>query len=173
MRTTLVYSSLTGNTEKVAKAIKENVQGIEGLQKIETLSADIQDYDAYIVCYWNARGTADPKTLKFLASITNKKIIAIGTLGAYPTGEHAMRMKARVKEVIESHHNTLIADFCCQGRIDPARTEKRRLIPKGEKHHLDEEGYKRHLESRLHPNELDFENAIAVVKQGMKQLNES
>lgn len=170
MKATLVYSSLTGNTLKVAKAIYEACDEITNMYSVKDKDIHIDENDVLVVCYWNSKGTADVNTINFLKQQKGKKIIAVGTLGAYPDSEHAVRMKARVKQLIEENGNEWLADFCCQGKIDPARTERRLAIPEGQPHHLDEEGYKRHLESRKHPNEEDLRLAIEVVKNAFQKL---
>ncbi|HNV05946.1 MAG TPA: flavodoxin family protein, partial [Petrotogaceae bacterium] len=62
MRSLLLYSTLTGNTEKVAKAVYETMpQGTE-LKKASN-SEEPSDYDVIVIGFWVDRGTADEKIL--------------------------------------------------------------------------------------------------------------
>lgn len=171
MKVIIVYSTLTGNTQKVAEGIYDRIKQQQNIEiKITNLadsSEDMTPYDLVVLCYWCRRGTADPRTMAFIETVKDKKIIAIGTLGAYPNSPHGEMLKVNVKKLIEEK-NIFIADFTCQGKIDPQRTQARLKIPKGQPHHLDEAGYQRHLESRKHPDMNDIENACQVVMEVLK-----
>ncbi len=164
----IVYSTLTGNSKKLADFIFENYQKkCDAPVDIRHLDENaLKAYDTLILCYWCKRGTADPLTVNLIQKLSGKKLIMIGTLGAYPDSPHGSKLKVNIRELVQTA-NTLLGNFTCQGKIDPARTEKRLLIPKGEPHHLDEEGYKRHLESRRHPDEADMQNALLSVHKAL------
>ncbi|MFV0519312.1 MAG: flavodoxin family protein [Lachnospirales bacterium] len=165
---TVIYSTITGNTEKVAKSIYESLKVEKEIFNINDIAQkNFEKSDIIILCYWCSRGTADSKTLGFLDKVKNKKIIAVGTLGAYVESEHGQKMAERVKEKV-MEKNEYIGKFVCRGKIDPKRTEKRLSLPKTDKHFLDEEGYKRHLSSRVHPTQEDLSNAIDVVQNILK-----
>ena len=78
---TIIYSSKTGNTEKLAETI------------YNTLSHDKCDYYGSIdnignelsniiyVGFWTEKGNADSLTLKFLEQLKCKKIFLFGTAG--------------------------------------------------------------------------------------------
>lgn len=167
MKAAIVYSTVTGNAKKLADSVYENIEGCAEPRNIKDVEeAFLEDYGTYIFCYWCRRGTADPMTISLLEKMSNKEVIMLGTLGAYPDSPHGIGLKTRVQELVEKK-NRLLGNYICQGKIDPARTEKRLKIPKGEPHHLDEEGYKRHLESRKHPDAQDLKNAILTVKDAL------
>ncbi len=160
---TVVYSSLTGNTKRVAEAIFSSIEGDKEIIKINEVDSErLENSDKIISCYWCSRGTADPKTLEMIGSLKDKKIIAVGTLGAYEDSEHAMKMKQRVKIAVEEN-NIFLGEFVCRGKIAEERTERRMKLPKTDKHYLGEEGYQRHLSSRKHPTEDDLKNATETV----------
>ena len=170
MEIALVCSSLTGNTKKVAVHILKENEEIQYMSDIEDVEFErLNMFQTIILCYWNIKGTADMKTQTLIQKLHQKKIILIGPLGAYPDSAHALRMKERVKDLCEESGNEVIASFCCQGKIDPKRTEKRRLIPKGQPHYLDEEGYQRHLESRKPPDEHDLGMAALLVAPSIQK----
>lgn len=168
----VVYSSLTGNTKKVAQSIFDNLAE----KKIFLNVCDIHNYkenfsnrDIFVICYWCRKGTADDMSLKFISSLENKKVIAVGTLGAYVESDHGQTMLKKVRETI-SEKNIFLGEFSCRGKIDPARTEKRRLLPIDSPHYLDEEGFDRHISSRKHPAEEDLKNAVNEVSKILRGI---
>ncbi len=168
MKCAVVYSSLTGNTYKIARAIYDGVECIDKFINVDDVDYnEILNYDTIIFCYWNRRNTANPDAMKFLTSIKEKNIFAVGTLGSYPDSKHGLKMKENVREAIKKTGNNFIGEYICQGRIDPVKTERRQKIDKDRSHYLDEEGLKRHIESRNHPNLNDIADAIALVNKSL------
>ncbi len=163
----IVYSSVTGNTKKLALGIHK-ILGDAEIMSIEEAD-DLKRFDLLIIGYWVNRGTADMKTQKLIERLTGKKIAVFGTSGLYGDSDGALRYKDRVKELVQ-RDNTYLGGFICQGKIEESRTEKRRQIPKGQSHYLDEEGYKRHLESRKHPDEQDLLNVEGWIKSILEEL---
>ncbi len=164
MTNAVIYSTLTGNAKKIADAVYGNIPDCTRPQNIMHVDDRfLEVHDVFVLCYWCNRGTADPLTMGLLKVLKGKKVIMLGTLGAYPDSPHGQSLRSRIKEIAEAN-NTLLGNFICQGKIDPARTERRLKIPAGQPHHLDEEGYRRHLESRKHPDESDIKRALDTVR---------
>ena len=76
----IIFSSVTGNTEKLADTIHE------------TLPQDMCDYfggnelqvpesDLLYIGFWTDKGNADNQTLELLSKLKNKKIFLFGTAG--------------------------------------------------------------------------------------------
>ncbi len=76
----IIFSSVTGNTKKLADTIHE------------TLPQDMCDYfggnelqvpesDLLYIGFWTDKGNADNKTLELLSKLKNKKIFLFGTAG--------------------------------------------------------------------------------------------
>lgn len=169
--TIYVYSTLTGNTEKLARAVHDRLHPDSPIYDIRKLPEGIEQEDAvFLLFYWNARGTADPASLTFYETLKGKKVIAMGTLGAYADGPHGQRMKERVRALLEAGGNEVLADFCCRGKIEVTRTIRRMQIPEGDSHYMDRDAILRHLTSHLHPNKQDFEAAIEAASHGLAAL---
>ncbi len=167
---TVIYSTITGNTKKVADAIYANIKEKKQIINIDEMNyKKIEQSTLIVLCYWCARGTADPKTLKVLERLNGYKIIAVGTLGTYVDSPHGLRMRERVKKHIEEN-NHFLGDFICRGKIAEERTERRRKLPTSHKHYLDDEGYKRHLSSRKHPTKEDLQNAENTVEKLLQEV---
>lgn len=170
MNCRVLYSTLTGNALKLATAAVESVGGAISPINLQTVTTeDLADADVLIICYWCNRGATDSLTSSLLGRLQGKRIIMLGTLGAYPDSPHGQQVLQRVRDLVEAQ-NMLLENFLCQGKIDPARTERRLLIPPGQPHHLDAAGYQRHLESRQHPDEADLLRAKLAVQAGLRRL---
>ncbi len=115
MRTVIIYSSNTGNTKKVAMAIKEVLPRGTEIYSIEK-APDPDNYDLILMGYWVDKGNADIKTRGYINKISAKTIGLFGTLGANPTSDHALIVKKRVEQPIEKK-NRLIFHLLCQGKI--------------------------------------------------------
>ncbi len=93
-----------------------------------------------------------------MEKIEGKKVGVFGTLGAYPDSDHAKKTLKRVRELLEVK-NEVIAEFLCQGKVDPKLIEKFKELPAGHPHGMTEERRKRHEEASKHPNEQDIKEA--------------
>ncbi len=163
MRCSIVYSSKTGNTKKVASAISE----VLGVPTYHLTDAPLpSEYDLLYLGFWVDKGTADKQTQAYIASIKGEKIALFGTLGAYPDSDHAIECKQRVEELV-SENNQCVGVFLCQGKIDSSLTKA--FQGKGSPHPMTPERMARHLESQKHPDENDLKNAQAWAEKLSKK----
>ncbi len=169
MKTLLTYSSKTGNTKKVAEGIHKILPDDSTLASVEE-NLNPEQFDLIIIGFWVDKGTADEKAINYMKTIKGKKIGLFGTLGAYPDSEHAKQSMIRVKELIEPQ-NEVLAEFLCQGKIDPNLTKKFEKLPPDHPHAMTEERRKRHLEASKHPNEDDIKEAQGIFKELLSSLD--
>lgn len=168
MKSIIVYSSLTGNTKKLAEAIHEKYPKFD-IRSIDEC-ADISEYDLIFLGYWVNRGTADEACLNVLNNSQSNKIATFGTSGQYPDSDASIKYCNRVKALVQDK-NEYMGGFICQGKIEESRTEKRKRIPQGQSHYLTEEGLRRHLESRKHPDEEDINRLLLWVEDVLEVYN--
>jgi len=91
----VVYSSKTGNTRYLAEGVCASLEGAAELARVEdTPSPDGRPWLA--LAFWVDRGTADAKTLAYLAGLSSRRICLLGTIGAYPDSAHADDVRRRV-----------------------------------------------------------------------------
>ncbi|MBR8701389.1 hypothetical protein IX317_001590 [Fusobacterium sp. DD29] len=152
----VAYSSVTGNTKKVATAISEALEGsqLKDIKDVETL-----DYDVIIVGAWIRRSTADPKALAFIDTIKNKKTAFFFTLGAYPDSEYATRCIKNITEALEKNGNEVLGHFHCHGALSDAIIQRALKRPAGDPHGPTEERMKRWKDASTHPDATDLKNA--------------
>ena len=172
MRIPIIFSTITGNAFRLADAIKEEVPNHVGPYNITYINDEvIRRFDAFVLVYWCNHGTADDDTIELISKMKNKKILILGTLGASMESDHARKVYQNVCNLI-NENNVLLGNFLCRGAIDLNRTRQRLSIPEGEKGHLSLERFERQKESLGYPNETDYQNARAYVKDIFKDYHD-
>ena len=161
MKTLVVYSTLTGNTKKVAEAIYDSLSGEKEILDVKDAIKleNCGQYDKVIVGYWVDKGDADAAAKKFMEKLSEKKVGTFGTLGAYPDSEHAQKSVEKVRAFLEEKNNEVIAEFICQGSIDPKLIERMRGMGMNGPHPVTPEREARWAEAAKHPDENDLKNA--------------
>jgi flavodoxin len=160
----IVYSSKTGNTRKLAEGIQRGLTGALGQEpRIAAVeeNPDPAGADWILAGFWADRGNADQKALQYLQSLEGRKIGLFGTLGASPDLDHAKDIRKRVQD-LAAEKNDVLGCFLCQGRIDPALTERFKSLPADNPHAMTPERMQLHLEAAKHPDEKDIEAATAA-----------
>jgi len=188
IRSILVYSSRTGNTEKLARGVYAILTGVDsagdqeggnglsseargaGNRSLFTLdlasiteAPDPEKHDTIILAFWVNRGYPDEASLAYLKRIEKKRIGFLATLGAYPDSDHAEKVKNRVKDLI-LERNEFLGSFFCQGKLDPKLTKKFTSLPPDHPHAMTPERAKRHRDAASHPDENDIVEAASVCR---------
>jgi flavodoxin len=167
LKNLIVYSSLTGNTKKVAEAITE-VLGNVAVFPVET-APDPADYGLIAVGFWVDRGTADKKAQEYLKQIHGKKVALFATLGAYPDSEHAAKSMANAIVLLDES-NKIMGTFICQGKVDPRLVERFKELPADHPHAITSERQARHSEAAKHPDENDLQKAKEIFDKIMTRV---
>ncbi len=160
MKSIVVFSSRTGNTQKVANALFEALPEPKDIVAVEA-DPDIESHDLVVLGYWVDKGTADEKSRTFFEKVKNKSVALFGTLGAEPDSEHADSCRKKVKELLAA--NTILGDFLCQGKVDPKIIEMMSRMKNDPHHSMTPERQARLKEAEKHPDEKDLEQARAFI----------
>lgn len=163
MKVLIAYSSVTGNTEKVAAAISKVILNcdLKDISDVETL-----DYDLIIVGSWIRKVTADNiKSFDFISKIENKDVAFFFTLGAEPDSDHAKRCIENIKKLFTDNNNKIHGYSHCQGAVAPAFIERRRKLSVDHPHGPSKEKEVKWARAALHPNEEDFIQMQSVFKK--------
>jgi flavodoxin len=160
MKILIVYSSLTGNTRKVAEAIHEQLGQEAELFSVEQ-APQAEGYNLVALGFWVDRGTADKKAQDYLTGLRNQNVALFATLGAYPDSEHAAKSMANAAALLDGS-NTLAGSFICQGKVNPKLIEQFKNLPEDHPHGMNAERRARHLEAAKHPDAADLAKAQAV-----------
>ena len=162
MKTLIAYSTLTGNTKKVAEEVGKAFANSEVCD-----IADVKelDYDLIVVGSWIDKGTADKKSIDFIKKINNKKVAFFFTLGAKADSDHAKKTCEVIKNLFLENNNEIVGQYYCQGAIDPKLIEQmRKTFPADHPHGVNPENEARWAAASTHPNEEDLKNAYDYFK---------
>jgi flavodoxin len=158
----VVYSSLTGNTKKIAEHICKAAKGSE-IYDIDS-APEPEGYDLIFTGFW-VHGTADPKTLKYFEKIKGKHVAPFFTLGAYPDSPSADRAFEDTQKRLEG--NSVLGHFRCHGKISEAVLEKMKEFHKGP---MTPERAARYEEAKKHPDDNDCANAEKFAAEILKKV---
>lgn len=167
MRVLTVYSSVTGNTRRVAEAIAAETPG-QGLCPVDE-APEPADYDVLLLGFWVRRGQPDPRMLRYMERVYGKELVLFGTLGAWPDSDHALRCAAAAADMMHGRGNSVRGVFLCQGRVNPKILEKASDSLR-QKHPPTEERRLRHLEAAKHPDARDLANAKSFVRRCLEEI---
>ena len=134
----VIYSSRTGNTEKVAKQLAEALGAT--CHSVKDTSAVPEGADL-CVGTWIDRGTADAGAKKYIESLRGRRVFLYGTLGAEPDSQHAEKCIANIRALFAP--------------------------PKDNVHAFTEENAARYAAAASHPDENDFAQVIAAAKEAL------
>lgn len=163
MNIAIVYSSNTGNTETIAKAIKEELKN-ENIVYFGKVVEEIPEADLYFIGSWTDKGNASKDIIEFVKKITNKKIAYFGTAGYGGSENYYNSLFERIKVNIDKS-NEVLGYFYCQGKM-PIQVKERYVKMMTE--HPDDANLKVSIhnfdEALKHPNGVDLDNVRKWAK---------
>ena len=166
MRYLVVYSSITGNTRRVAEAVFETLPEPKAIYPIEA-APDPEGYDFIALGFWLDRGTADEKFRRYIKKIKNKRIGLFGTSGVYPDSAHAREAVKNVESLLAENH--ILGSVMCQGKIDDAFAgELDDIAP--ESRDVSPVCRSRAEEAKDHPDPMDLKNVQTAFAAMLKKL---
>lgn len=171
----IIYSSITGNTKKVAEKAYEYLKSKEealkalgycGLDLLNANNYEItgENEDLFILCFWCRRSTMDDLTMGILETLKSKDIIAIGTLTGDANGEYGDRVKNKVESAIEEKNNA-VGVHLCQGHSDLKRIAPRRNLEPGMPKYISPEKWEHHLRLQGRPDAKDIDNMTEFLNR--------
>ena len=169
MKYSIVYTSKSGNTEKLALAIKEAANG-ECLQCVKANEADsskVNDSDIVFVGAGSYKGTCDEAAGKFMETLKNKKVFLFMTVGYGDNQAYYDKMLNPAKTFIDSS-NTIIGTYACQGQwIEGQKKNLENMLAKAasdDEKKVIEGKLANHSNAMGHPNAEDLNKLKDIVK---------
>ena len=164
MKIAIIYSSKTGNTKALAKAIRETLKN-QSLIYFNMPSEKIPMADIYIIGSWTFKGSPTDDIIQILKKIKNKKIAYFGTAGYGGNPTYYQKLFERVKSYIDSS-NEILGYFYCQGKMpNQIKTKYEQML----KENPSETKYKKMIatfdNALSHPNEEDLNNVKKWINQ--------
>lgn len=125
MKVQIIYSSLTGCTERVAKAIFDSVNAKQ--KSIHNLKdgAPTLDGDIILLGYWVDKGGPNDEMIAFMKTVKNKAVGIFCTLGYYADSTHAQHSVQTGLELLKEN-NAVIGSYVCNGALAPKMIEHMR-----------------------------------------------
>ncbi|WP_320043876.1 flavodoxin family protein [uncultured Desulfobacter sp.] len=163
MKSLVVYSSRTGNTQKVARAIYDALPEPKEIFSVKE-APDPSAYDFLALGFWVDKGTVNAGSARYMETVTEKKIGLFGTLGAYPDSDHAKQCLKKARALVQG--NDILGTFLCQGKVDPGLIKMMETKMKNDPHHsMTPERKARLEEAANHPDEKDLADARALFAE--------
>jgi len=127
MKSLVVYSSQTGNTQKLAQAVYETLSGEKEISSIAD-APDPDGYDFIAIGFWLQAGKPDPRASEYFSKIiTNKRLFLFATHGAAPGSDHVKNAMTYARGLVSNADR--IDTFSCLGEVNPGVLEKIKAKP--------------------------------------------
>lgn len=124
----IVYSSRTGNTERLAQAIRQALPPEECLY-FGPPDPQARAAERIYVGFWTDKGDCDAQTRAFLSELRGKEIFLFGTAGFGGASVYFRRILTRVAQGLEAS-NRVIGPLCARARCPwPCGNAMRKCLP--------------------------------------------
>ena len=163
-RYSIIYSSRTGNTKKLAEAIynvlPQNSCDYYGeVDKIEDELSEV-----LYIGFWTEKGDADLQTIELLKQLKNKKIFLFGTAGYGESEKYFKNIINNVKRNIDSS-NIIIGTFMCQGKMPLSVRARYEKMKQQNNLSINVDNLITNFDKALsHPNEKDLKKLEKIIK---------
>lgn len=162
MKYLVIYSSRTGNTEKIAMEIFEALPGqSKDIQRVEEQKGEA---DTYFVGFWNNKGICSGDVMEFLENLHGKQVAIFGTCGMGEDAEYCRQVSKRVEALIPED-NRYMGSFICSGRMAPGVLKRYRMMQDKQDGPQIRRMIQAYEEAMLHPDEKDLKNARAFAEK--------
>ena len=164
MTEAIIYDSLSGNTESLAKEIK-SIKKNAYYEKInDKLIEELPEYGIYYIGSPIIKGMCTDKIKRLLQKIENKKIFLFITTG-YKGEDYYESLTRRILEIIPKS-NQILGTFLCQGKMQDAVKERYiKLIQE----HPEDKNLKVSIENfeqaKTHPDQKDKKDLIEKIQE--------
>lgn len=159
MKYAICYSSRTGNTGKLAEAIRQTLPVLDcvycGAPHVAANSADV-----IFAGFWTDKGTCDSQMGEFLQTLENKKVFLFGTAGFGGSEAYFTQILERVQANVPASCE-IVGTFMCQGKMPDVVRERYAAMEPSPKRDMMLENFQKAL---AHPNEDDLTALTKLVQ---------
>lgn len=160
MNALVVYSSQSGNTRKLARAIGDTLPAGTRICAVDE-APDPGDYDFVALGFWLQAGKPDPKSSTYLERLkSHKNLFLYATHGARPGSDHAEKAMQQARSLADGAN--VSGTFSCFGEVNPKVIQKAKSKPQPPVW-LDDAP-----DATGHPNAADLENLSAALQTALK-----
>lgn len=118
MRYSIVYSTRTGNTGRLAETIK-NALPEQDCAYFGAPGPEGGMADLVFAGFWTDKGTCPEELGRFLNGLRGRKVFLFGTAGFGGSPEYFSRVLAQVSRNLDAS-NTVVGTYMCQGKMPQA-----------------------------------------------------
>ena len=152
----IIFSSLTGNTKKLADTIHEMLPH-DKCDYFGENDSRVPQSDLLYIGFWTDKGNADHKTLELLAKLKNKKIFLFGTAGFGGSDVYFKKILEQVRQSIDSS-NVVIGEYMCPGKMPLSVRERYIKMKESPEHPANLDMLIKNFDCALsHPDREDLE----------------
>lgn len=167
-RYSIIYSSRTGNTKKLAEAIYNvlHQNSCDYYGEVDKIEDELSE--VLYIGFWTEKGDADLQTIELLKQLKNKKIFLFGTAGYGESEKYFKNIVDNVKKNIDSS-NTIIGTFMCQGKMPLSVLERYKRMKEQKSFMFNIDNLIANFDKALsHPNENDIKKLEKTILNNNK-----
>ncbi len=118
MKTRIIYSTRSGNTQKLAESIYDELDGEREIVPITQVGSLNDDYDLIAVGFPIMAARIEPRAARFLSSYENRaKIFLFVTHGSAEDSDLVKGVMEQAYRILEN--SVVVGSFSCRGQVDP------------------------------------------------------
>lgn len=154
LQSMVVYSSRTGNTQKIATRIFAAIPGdSKDMQKIGEYRG--KDAELFFVGFWTDKGNCCEQAAELLQSLHGKQVALFGTCGMGTEEPYYDKIREEAKKWLPDD-NVYLGTFMCQGKMPmQVRNRYEAMLLQGEKPGWMQAMIRNFDEALLHPDRID------------------
>lgn len=152
----ILFSSLTGNTKKLADAIHETLPQND-CEYFGAIKTPVPSSELLYIGFWTDKGNADNETLTLLSTLKNRRIFLFGTAGFGGSDAYFQKILGQVRQSIDPS-NTIIGEYMCQGKMPQSVRERYVKMKENPEHPANLDALIKNFDYALsHPDSDDLE----------------
>ena len=161
-RYSILFSSLTGNTKKLADALRE-VLPQEDCDYFGAPEAEVPPSEMLYIGFWTDKGNADGAALELLAKLRNKKVFLFGTAGFGGSAAYFQKILDHIKQSVDPS-NTVVGEYMCQGKMPQSVRDRYMKMKAQPEHSANIDALIENFDRALsHPDEDDLERLRKII----------
>jgi flavodoxin I len=158
MRYAIVYSSRTGNTRRLAEALREALPAADCVYFGEPDPRALEAETIYLG-FWTDKGSCDEAAGAFLGSLSGQRLFLFGTAGFGGAPEYFEKILSGVRAKAAPTVK-LVGSYMCQGQMPPAVRQRYEAMEESPRRQAMLENFDRALG---HPDQADLAGLLAAV----------
>ena len=164
LQSMVLYSSRTGNTQKIATRIFAAIPGDpKDMQRIGEYQG--KDAELFFVGFWTDKGDCCEQAAELLESLHGKRVALFGTCGMGTDDAYYAKIREEVRKWLPED-NLYLGTFMCQGKMPmQVRNRYEAMLSRGENPEWMRAMIRNFDEALLHPDRADEQAAERFAKE--------